>query len=45
MKYEELITPAGKLKLRQNVLREVNKTLPPKAGTVRDVFLSEFVVQ
>lgn len=45
MKYEELITPAGKMKLRQTVLREVNKTLPPKAGLVRDVFLSEFVVQ
>jgi flagellar basal body-associated protein FliL len=45
MTLEELATPVGKVKLRQTVLREVNRILPKDEGTVRDVFLSEFLLQ
>ncbi len=41
----DMTTPQGKVKLRQNVLREVNRILPKDEGTVRDVFLSEFILQ
>lgn len=45
MKLEELITPVGKAKLRQSVIREINKSLPNDAGMVRDAFISEFIIQ
>ncbi len=45
MSVQDLTTPVGKVKLRQTVLREVNRILPKDEGTVRDVFLSEFILQ
>lgn len=45
MNAEELLSPNGKLKLRMGILREINKTLPKDVGEVRDIFLSEFIVQ
>jgi flagellar basal body-associated protein FliL len=45
MKIDEIVSPAGKMKLRQSLRRNINNSLPKEVGTIREVFLSEFIIQ
>ena len=45
MPLEDLMSPTGKVKLRKAIQREINKTIPKNTGEVRDVFISEFIIQ
>lgn len=41
----ELSSAQGKRKLREDLVREVNRTLSKEMGSVREVFISEFIIQ
>jgi flagellar basal body-associated protein FliL len=45
MNLEQLLEPNGKVRLRDLVRNEVNKSLPKDEGSIREVFISQFLVQ
>ena len=44
-KLDELVSPSGKVKFRQDIKREINNMIPKEKGSVTEVYLSEFVIQ
>jgi flagellar FliL protein len=45
MTLAELSEPDAKEKIRKELLRRINATLPPKEGEVREVFFTEYIIQ
>jgi flagellar basal body-associated protein FliL len=41
----EITAPETKEKIRKDLLRMVNGTLPPKLGEVRDIYFTQFIIQ
>jgi flagellar basal body-associated protein FliL len=41
----DLTEPDAKDKIRKDLVRLVNATMPPKEGEVRDVFFTEYIIQ
>jgi flagellar basal body-associated protein FliL len=45
MTLTELNEPETKTKIRQNMLRLVNNSMPQQEGEVRDIFIDQFIIQ
>ncbi len=43
--YEELLRPAGKQKMKESIVSEVNAILPDDHGHLRNAFFTDFLVQ
>ncbi|MCU0609709.1 MAG: flagellar basal body-associated FliL family protein [Chitinispirillaceae bacterium] len=45
MTLSEITTPDAKEKIRKDMLRMVNGTLPPDLGVVKDIYFTQFIIQ
>ena len=45
MTFAEISAPEAKEKIRKDLLRMVNGTLPPKLGEVGDIYFTQFIIQ
>ena len=45
MSLEEILAPEGKSYIRKTYLKEVNKYMPAEVGKIRDVFITDFIIQ
>jgi flagellar basal body-associated protein FliL len=45
MTLPELSAPGARDKIRKDMLRVVNETLPPKLGWVKNVYFTEYIIQ
>ena len=43
--YEELLRPAGKQKMKESMVSEINGILPTEHGRLRNAYFTEFIVQ